>query len=331
MKQKKYLFYAIGNALLDIIIKTDDKTLKDFGLKKGTMKIICLNELKMLETFIQSNQQKSFIPAGSAGNSCKIASLLNQAIIFFGTVGSDKNGQIYRSGMENYGIKAVLKQDKTLPTGICLSLVTDDGERTMLTYLGSAGDLDFNLFSLQDLKDTSFLYIEGYQLTHAKGINIIKSIINECKNHDIRIALDLSDPFVAINQKEIILSIIEHIDILFANEQEAYSFSGINEENQAAKYLYSMVKVPVIKLGSKGSMAIYKDRIINVPAHKVKPLDTTGAGDSFAAGFLAGMAKGLDIKDCLNIGNLTAREMVKIHGTEMKKEQLSYIINKYGL
>lgn len=323
----KFLFFAIGNALLDIIIKTDEQTIRDLNLHKGTMKLITENELHNLQNFINDNK-KYLIPAGSAGNTAKIAALMGQKPIFFGSIGDDKNGNAYYNGMENLGIKTILKKHHNSPTGICLSLITPDGERTMLTFLGCAGELDQTIIDRTLLEKSRYIYIEGYQFVQEKGKECIRSIIEISKKSNNLIALDLSDPFIAIGQKENILSIMNNIDILFANEQEAYAFSETKDPEESIKYLKKLVDIPVIKLGDKGSMTMDNDTIIHVPAESIKPIDTTGAGDSYSAGFLTAHNMGFCLEECLGIGNMTAKEMIKIYGTELEKTNLEHIIKR---
>lgn len=330
---KEYLFFAIGNALLDIIIKTNDYNIDKLGLVKGTMKLITKEELSQMDSFIKSRKNKAFIPAGSAGNTAKISALLGQRTIFFGTVGDDENGITYTKGMSDLGITTLLRKNCQYPTGICLSLITDDGERTMLTCLGAAGELDQSIIDFDIIQKTRYIYIEGYQFTHKQGIKTIRSILDTCKESgmDIKIAFDLSDPFVAIQFRDDILGIIDKIDILFANEKEAAAFSGLDNPEKALSCLNTMVDLPVIKLGERGSMSIREGGMIYQPTRPVKPVDTTGAGDSYSAGFLTALSKGFKLEDCLCIGNLVAKEMVKIYGTELGSDNLKEITEEYGL
>ncbi len=328
---RDYLLFGVGNALLDIIINTHDENIERLGLRKGTMKLITIDELANLAPFIESNANRALIPAGSVGNSAKITALLNQKAVFFGTVGKDENGRAYEEGMRNTGVYTCLKKLDSSPTGICLSLITPDGERTMLTFLGAAGELDTSVIDPELFNKTQFLYIEGYQFTHQKGIDTITAMLKNAKETGVRTAFDLSDPFVATSNKEKILEILDMVDILFANEIEAESFSGTKDPDKSIAYLKTLVGMPVIKLGARGSMAFYRGRIFYRETRSIKPLDTTGAGDSYSAGFLTGLANGMDIEECLHLGNRIAGEMVKIYGTELKKNQVKDIVTEFGL
>ncbi len=328
---REYLFFGVGNALLDIIINTDDKQIERLKLFKGTMKLISLKDLTDLSSFIESNANKSMIPAGSVGNSAKITALLNQKAVFFGTVGNDENGRAYEQGMQRTGVLTCLKKINELPTGICLSLITPDGERTMLTFLGAAGELDPYIIDPDIFRKTRFLYIEGYQFTHQKGIDTITELIKNAKRTGVRTAFDLSDPFVASSHKDKILDILDMVDILFANEKEAESFSGTCDPEESIQYLRTLVEMPVIKLGDRGSMTYHKGRTVYRDTKRISPVDTTGAGDSYSAGFLTGLSKGMEITECLHLGNLIAGEMVKIYGTELKKDHIKDIAEGFGI
>lgn len=325
---KPYIFLGIGNALLDIIVQTTDADLAGLRLDKGTMKLIDLEEFKRTSAFAAA-AHAHYIPAGSVGNMAKIAAMLRQSPVFFGSVGKDEQGDRYQKGMQDLGVEVRLMRHATLATGTCTSLVTPDGERTMLTYLGAANSLSLEAFPTDVLSQVAFVVVEGYQL--ATNGDFISRTVHAAYDSGARVAIDLSDPFVARASKSAVEALLPQVDILFANEQEALFFTEEKNAHDALQALAKRISLPVVKLGKQGAMAMWRGKVYRVGTSGLAATDSTGAGDAFAAGFLTGCYRDMPVTECLKLANDVAEEMIRIYGTDLDPKALAPVIQAFGL
>jgi sugar/nucleoside kinase (ribokinase family) len=301
---------GIGNAIVDVICKIEDKYLINNGLTKGTMKLVDEIEFKKL---LSSLKIEETVSGGSVANSIVGLSQLGNEVGFIGKVSNDNLGQKYEDGLKKENVNYFYsKKKESLPTGTCLILITPDSERTMCTFLGTAGKINENDVDINSIKNSEILFLEGYLWDEGEPKSAFdKAIVNSNK-----VAMSLSDSFCVERHKPHFLELVKNkLDITFANEQEITSLISAKNFAEIISFGQQIGKIIIITRGEKGSIAINKDTVIECESEKnLKIIDLTGAGDLFAAGYLHGY-----------INNLTILESLK-KGTEMS----SKIIQKIG-
>ena len=301
---------GIGNAIVDVICKIEDKYLINNGLTKGTMKLVDEIEFKKL---LSSLKIEETVSGGSVANSIVGLSQLGNEVGFIGKVSNDNLGQKYEDGLKKENVNYFYsKKKESLPTGTCLILITPDSERTMCTFLGTAGKINENDVDINSIKNSEILFLEGYLWDEGEPKSAFdKAIVNSNK-----VAMSLSDSFCVERHKPHFLELVKNkLDITFANEQEITSLISAKNFAEIISFGQQIGKIIIITRGEKGSIAINKDTVIECESEKnLKIVDLTGAGDLFAAGYLHGY-----------INNLTILESLK-KGTEMS----SKIIQKIG-
>ena len=301
---------GIGNAIVDVICKIEDKYLKDNKLTKGTMKLVDEIEFKKL---LSSLKIEETISGGSVANSIVGLSRLGNEVGFIGKVSNDNLGQKYEDGLKKENVNYLYsKKKESLPTGTCLILITPDSERTMCTFLGTAGKINKNDIDINSIKNSEMLLLEGYLWDEGEAKSAFdKAIVNSKK-----VAMSLSDTFCVERHKFHFLELVKNkLAITFANEQEITSLISAKNFGEIISFGQQIGKIIIVTRGEKGSVAINKDKVVECESEKnLKIVDLTGAGDLFAAGYLHGY-----------INNLTTLESLK-KGTEMS----SKIIQRIG-
>ncbi len=308
--------FGIGNPLLDAIVKVDDKHLVELDLRKGTMHLVDNQVSKeTLEKF--KDHEITFIPGGDVVNTMSGIANLGGKTIFCGKVGIDKHGMIIEQTMNDDNIKPVLVQGN-VQTGTCISLVTPDNERTMITDLGAAITFKEKELILDDVKRSKLVYVTGYFLEDEVLRTISLRVLEEAKKHGKLIAIDVSDSALIERTNGKIQEIIEkYADIVFANEEEVKALTGKSEE-EGLEELSKVTKIAIVKIGKKGALVKENDKVFKVPGFEVKAIDTTGAGDNFAAGFLYGITNGYTSEQSARIGNYVASRAVLQYGGRLK-------------
>ena len=301
---------GIGNAIVDVICKVHDKYLSDNGLVKSTMKLVDESEFnKLLSTL----KIEDTISGGSVANSIVGLSKLGNKVGFIGKVNDDDLGQKYEDGLKKENVNYFYQKKKEkLPTGTCLILITPDSERTMCTFLGTAGKINENDVDINSIKNSELTFLEGYLWDEGEP----KSAFDKAIKSSNKVAMSLSDLFCVERHKRHFLDLVKNkLDITFANEQEVTSLIGAKNFEEVVSFSQKLEKLIVITRGEKGSIAIIKNEVTEFESKKnLKIVDLTGAGDLFAAGYLHGY-----------INNLTIRESLE-KGTDMS----SKIIQKIG-
>ena len=301
---------GIGNAIVDVICKVDDRYLSDNGLTKSTMKLVDEIEFKKL---LSTLRIEDTVSGGSVANSIVGLSQLGNDVGFIGKVNDDDLGQKYEDGLKKENVKYFYsKKKEAIPTGTCLILITPDSERTMCTFLGTAGKINESDVDINSVKESKITFLEGYLWDEGEP----KSAFDKAIQNSNKVAMSLSDLFCVERHKKHFLDlVINKIDITFANEQEITSLIDAKNFEEVISFGKNNGKILVITRGENGSIAINKDKVIECESKKnLKIVDLTGAGDLFAAGYLHGY-----------INNLTTSESLK-KGTEMSSE----IIQKIG-
>ncbi len=304
---------GIGNAIVDVICKVDDKFLKENNLTKSTMKLVDRNEL---EKIIKNLKIERVVSGGSVANSIVGLSQLGNDVGFIGKVSDDKFGKEYANGLFNEKVKFLYKKKKeNLPTGTCLILITPDSERTMVTFLGIAGKINEQDVNEDIIKKSDITFLEGYLWDKGdpqKAFN--KAIKNSNKS-----AMSLSDLFCVERHKKYFLDLVENkLDITFANEQEIKALISADNFNDVIDFSKKLNKLIVVTRGKNGSIAINNNNIEECKAkNDLKIKDLTGAGDLFAAGFLHGYINNLSIKECLEKGTELSSKIIQQVGARL--------------
>ena len=300
---------GIGNAIVDVLCKVDDEFLFKNSLTKSTMKLIDEDEFKTLLSLINIEETVS---GGSVANSIVGLSQLDNNVGFIGKVSDDNLGQKYEEGLKKEKVNYFYKKKKeTIPTGSCLILITPDSERTMCTYLGTAGKINDTDIDESIVKNSEITFLEGYLWDEGEP----KKAFDKAIANSNKVAMSLSDLFCVERHKEHFLELAKNrLDIIFANEQEITSLIDASSFEEIITFSKQIKKNVVITRGDKGALSILNDELIECEAQKnLNIKDLTGAGDLFAAGYLHGIINNLSIKECLIKGTeLSAKIIQKI-------------------
>ncbi|MDA8711860.1 adenosine kinase [Candidatus Pelagibacter bacterium] len=305
---------GIGNAIVDVICKVDDNFIIQNNLTKSTMKLFFdENEFKTLLTNLKIEKTVS---GGSVANSIVGISQLGNKAGFIGKISDDEFGIKYEEGLKKENVEYFYsKKKEELPTGTCLILVTPDSERTMCTFLGTAGKINENDVNINAIKESEIILLEGYLWDEGEP----KKAFNKAINNANKVAMSLSDQFCVDRHKPSFLELVKNkLDIIFANEQEIISLIEAKDFNEVINFSKQLNKLLVITRGEKGAVAIQNDEIIESGIQQnLKILDLTGAGDLFAAGFLHGYVNKLSIKESLEKGTNMSSKVIQQIGARL--------------
>ena len=306
---------GLGNALMDFLIEVDDHKLVELDLNKGEFHLVEKEKAQELLRKIDEQQLKiETIPGGSAANTLKGVALLGGKSILCGKVGRDEHGEMYEQKMNGHGVNTRINKHDAV-TGHAITFITPDTERTFSVHLGAALELYKEDILEDDIAKSKILHLEGYQLEGQTKETVLHAM-NLAKKHQTLISIDLADPGVVRRNKELFTELLNDIDIVFVNEKEALEFTGLEEE-QAALELVKKVKMAVVKVGERGSIICTSNGITKIDVVKAEAIDTTGAGDSYAAGFLYGYCNDWELKDSGKLGSLLAAKVVEQKGVGM--------------
>jgi len=290
---------GIGNAIVDVICKVDDNFITKNNLTKSTMKLIFdENEFKNL---LSNLKIEKTISGGSVANSIVGISQLGNKAGFIGKISDDEFGSKYEEGLKKENVEYFYsKKKEVLPTGTCLILVTPDSERTMCTFLGTAGKINENDVSLDAIQKSEIVFLEGYLWDEGDPKKAFDKAISNAK----KVAMSLSDLFCVDRHKPNFLNLVKNkLDITFANEQEITSLIGAKNFNEVINFSKQLNKLVVVTRGEKGAIAVNGQEVIETDVQKnLRIVDLTGAGDLFAAGFLHGYLNKLTTRECLEKG-----------------------------
>ena len=304
---------GIGNAIVDVLCKVTDEFLTRHSLTKSTMKLVDETEFKKLLSSLKIEQTVS---GGSVANSIVGLSQLGNEVGFIGKVSDDELGQKYEDGMKKEKVKYLYKKKiEKIPTGSCLILITPDSERTMCTYLGTAGKIDDNDIKEEEIKNADMIFLEGYLWDEGSP----KKAFDKAITHSKKVAMSLSDQFCVERHKPHFLDLVKnHLDVIFANEQEILSLIDVKNFDEAISFCKELKKNIIITRGSKGAISINDEQVEEVEAKpNLKIKDLTGAGDLFAAGYLHGIINNLKTKDCLIKGTELSSKIIQIVGARI--------------
>ncbi len=305
---------GIGNAIVDVICKVEDDFINNNNLTKGTMKLIF--DDKEFQKLLSNLKIEKTISGGSVANSIVGLSQLGNEVGFIGKVSDDNLGEKYEEGLKSERVEYFYKKKKEeLPTGTCLILVTPDSERTMCTFLGTAGKISENDIDTRTIKNSEIIFLEGYLWDEGEPKKAFEKAINNSK----KVAMSLSDQFCVDRHKNHFLDLVKHkLNITFANEQEMISLINAKSFDEVITFAKSLNNLIVITRGEKGAISILGNEINENEAEKNLDIkDLTGAGDLFAAGFLHGYLNNLNPMDCLNKGREMSSRVIQQIGARL--------------
>jgi len=305
---------GIGNAIVDVICKVDEKFVEKNNLTKGTMKLIF--DDKEFHSMMTDLKIEKTISGGSVANSIVGLSQLGNEVGFIGKISDDDLGAKYENGLKSENVQYFyLKKKEELPTGTCLILVTPDSERTMCTFLGTAGKINENDVDANIIKQSEMIFLEGYLWDEGEPKKAFEKAINNAK----KVAMSLSDQFCVDRHKSHFLDLVENkLDITFANEQEIMSLIDAKDFKEVINFGKNLKKLLVITRGEKGAISISNDEITENGIEKnLQIKDLTGAGDLFAAGYLHGYLNNLSPLECLNKGKEMSAKVIQQIGARL--------------
>jgi len=304
---------GIGNAIVDVICKVEDKFITQNNLTKSTMKLVDETEFKKLLSTLKIEETTS---GGSVANSIVGLSQLGNKVGFIGKVSDDALGNKYEEGLKKENIEFFYSKKKEIvPTGTCLILITPDSERTMVTFLGTAGKINENDIDADAVKSSDILFLEGYLWDEGDPKRAFEKAINNSN----KVAMSLSDLFCVERHKPHFLELVKNkLDITFANEQEIMSLINVKKFDDVINFAREINKLIVITRGDKGAIAINKNEINECSAKKdLEIKDLTGAGDLFAGGFLHGLINNKSTKESLETGTEMSSKVIQIIGARL--------------
>ena len=304
---------GIGNAIVDVICKVEDNFLSKNNLTKSTMKLVDEIEFKNLLSNLKIEET---ISGGSVANSIVGLSQLKNKVGFIGKINDDSLGNKYEDGLKKENVEYFYsKKKEELPTGTCLILITPDSERTMCTFLGTAGKISEKDVDVNAIKKSEITFLEGYLWDEGDP----KKAFDKAIQNSNKVAMSLSDLFCVERHKPHFLDLVKNkLDITFANEQEIASLIDAKNFNEVIPFCKKINKLIVITRGEKGSIAVQKDEVVECESQKnLKIVDLTGAGDLFAGGFLHGYVNKLSLNESLKKGTEMSSQVIQKIGARL--------------
>jgi sugar/nucleoside kinase (ribokinase family) len=304
---------GIGNALVDVVTLIDNENILDkFGLPKGSMQLVDEAKSKLIKSGT-AQFKRTLASGGSAANTIHGLSMLGINTGFIGSIGKDETGDFFEKDLTNAGVKTFLSRRHT-STGTAVALITPDSERTFATHLGAAVELNANDLNPKNFKGFDILYIEGYLIINKELVETACKIAQSTK---MKIALDLASYNVVQSHITDFKEIVEkYVDIIFANEEEAKAFTGLDAETALFR-MSELCETAVVKTGAEGSWLKRGEEVIKIGTIPVNCKDTTGAGDLYASGFLYGVAINESLENCGLFGAILSGKVIEIPGARM--------------
>lgn len=312
---------GLGNALVDVLSKLDsDETLIKIGIQKGAMDMISREQMYVIRKY-QANTETTQAPGGANCNTMRAISLLGGQSGFIGKVGDDNLGEFYEEALLKAGVSSYLIKTEG-PSGACTVFISPDGERTMGTFLGPAPTILPEEITDDVLRNYDCIHIEGYLIVNEE---LVRETMKKAKRLGLKVALDLANYNIVNAYKGLLEEVIpQYVDILFANASEAEAFTGLPAQ-EAVKALEKQVHVALVTLGKDGSLIGSEGKFYHVDAEGGKPVDTTGAGDNFAAGFLYGQSVGASLVQSAQIGSMLSGYVIDVVGPQVPADKWEQI------
>jgi len=327
---KKYNVYGIGNALVDIVTEVDDKFLTDHKIEKGLMTLVDEESQARISNAINMNNSNKQC-GGSAANSIIAVSQFGGSSYYSCKVANDTLGEFYKEDLKNNGVDSNLTSE-TLEEGItgkCLVMTAEDASRTMNTFLGITGSYSIAEIMEGALKDSEYLYIEGYLVTSENGIDAMRYAKKMAEDNGVKTALTFSDPSMVKYFRDAMVSVVgSGVDLLFCNQEEAMLYTEKDNLADAREALKKDAKIFVITLGEKGAVIFDGETFIDVDPCKVEAVDSNGAGDLFAGAFLYGITNGKSYADAGKLASMASSKVVTQFGPRLDLEQTKELLSK---
>ncbi len=329
----RYDVYAIGAALLDIEVAVSDVFLHDNLIEKGVMTLV--DEARQAQLITALNKKTNLQRKTSGGSACNTlvaAASFGASTFFSGKVGDDDDGKHFVNDLVKAGVTFHSATPEQGITGKCLVMITDDAERTLNTFLGASEFLSGKEIDLEALLESEWLYIEGYLMTDNTIAALVRDVVGKAKSAGIKVALSLSDPFVAqIFGDNLRVAIGGGIDLIFCNKEEALAFTKTETISEACDALKHNAKTFAVTDGSDGAIVYNGHTIINVPGVLTNAVDSNGAGDMFAGAFLYAVTAGRDLKWAAELANESASRVVSKFGPRLDTQDFVSIKQKFGI
>lgn len=307
---------GIGSALVDILTRIDnDGILEELNIPKGSMQLVDEISSATIESKLE-NYESSMAPGGSAANTIHGLATLGIESGFISYVGKDEIGRFFEESMNSAGVKPLVFHSDTA-SGTARTIISADGERTFATNLGASIELNESNITDDLLKNWDYCYVEGYLIANRP---LFKKAIETAKKNGCKVVLDLASFNVVEANREFLNELLPQIDILFANEEEAKALTQMSAED-SLHYIADKVEIAIVKVGKKGSLIKRGEEIVTIGCNKVDVVDTTGAGDMYAAGFLYGLINNYDLERCGIIGNHLAESIIQVIGAKMDESR----------
>ncbi len=322
---------AIGNAMVDVLANMDDEFLAKHNMPKGMMTLVDATSAETIYGHIaQSGVECS---GGSAANTAVGIAALGGRPAFIGKVADDKLGETFRKDITRSGVHFTTPcLENERPTARCMVIVSPDAQRTMNTYLGACSKLSRKDIDEDLIRQTKIVYMEGYLWDRPEAKDALAYAVELAHKYNRKVSLSLSDPFCVNRHRDSFMGLIRNgVDILFCNEDEIMSLFDTTDPETAFEQCKNLCEIVVVTRGAKGAVAICGKTRYEIPAEPIsRVIDTTGAGDLFAAGFLTGFAKDKPVLDCLQMGALAAAEIISHYGARPEVSLSDLIAKKVG-
>ncbi len=314
--KKKHVIVGVGSALVDILARESDEFLARSGAVKGGM--VYVDNAHIDQTLSMASTTPAVVPGGSACNTAVGVGQLGGAARFVGTCGQGAMGNFFENALRTRGVDPRLARSST-PTGRVLSIITPDAERSMLTFLGAASETRPEDLREDYFADAAVVHIEGYLLFNPE---LIVAALRAARSAGSRVSLDLASYNVVTQSRDFLADMVrEYVDILIANEEEARAYTGQSDPEKALDVLGREAQIAALKLGPRGSLIAADGRVVSVPAQgDGRAVDTTGAGDLWASGFLFGLVSGYSLEKCGAIGSACGYEVCQVMGASIPEE-----------
>ena len=325
---KKYDVYGIGNALVDIVTEVDLGFLQQNEVEKGVMTLVDENRQHHLMKVIDMKKSKMAC-GGSAGNTMIAVSQFGGKSFYSFLVSNDELGKFFLADLKRNGVDTTWK-DNTLPDGItgkCLVMTTPDADRTMNTFLGVSSNLSPEHLDEEAIKNSAYIYLEGYLVASPKGLEAMKEAKRLAEKHKVLTSLTLSDPnMVKYFSKQFDEIIGASVDLLFCNEEEALTLCGVDSLAEAKEKLKGVAKRFAITLGANGALIYDGDTFINIEPYKVRAVDSNGAGDMFAGAFIYAITNGHSYAEAGKLASLASSKVVSQYGPRLELQQSKRVL-----
>lgn len=309
---------GIGSTLVDILSQVpNEEVLNELNLPKGSMTYVNINDAVSIGERLAQQYGSQRAAGDSAANTMSGLARLGAKAGFLTMMGNDEMGQFFTNEMTRTGVEMLALKSDT-PTGRVIAMVTPDGERTFATCLGASIELSPDDIKPELFDNWDIFYIEGYLVANP---DMLRKAISTAKDKGLKIAIDLASYNVVEESRNFLLELVNnYVDIVFANEQEALALTGMEPE-KALHYIAERCEIAVVKIGAKGAYIQRGNEIVTIPPMKADVVDTTGAGDMWAAGFLAGLVKGENLQKCGMMGAIVAKNIIEVMGAKMDDER----------